>query len=671
LIRLLYLVIVFLTSLVLVFHPHPLGQVVLDGLILLGVFLVPFYLRRRQAAAQILEGKGKSHHQPSPAQEAATTLHPLELLRLRSAFDIWALTILCIFLLSFLFSRHLGLTHHAVRQLAGGILLYSIFSFVRLELDSFFDFLIGILWAGWLIYFMGPVWEEALPWLWAAFPHGIAGGTLFAGETSPVTGMTIGAVALEAWVAANLLVPRSRMRRGVALLVHTLLWAMWGALDSLWLSFASLSAFLLTSALYPKRSWWRLLVILIFGVAAFGTAARWSPLASRLWQDDLLWNPPFASPVYARDFQAALQSVPTGRGAGTHPVLMPSSTEMFTGRPFPGGQQIAWLSELGFAGPILCGAFLWLLVWSLRFVSQSQWERFEPTRDPEALHGVKETELPLGPIYLPATLFGWILCSVAVYPFDLFRSSLFWVYLGLWVGWLTVYRQEALSTMLAQRRKYRLGGAIAVALLLLLLAGSREAGRGAVRAASRTESLEKKENLLQQATARDPLNPAPLFQLAEVRLLLWRQGQADLDEIRENLERGISRAPLSPRAYRLLSRVEEAAGNLFAAIEASEKAVELAPADEASRWRLAGLYESAGRAEAAGYQYKALLQLSPSSLEAYLGLARTAEKERRLEDARKIYRQALLLDRGNTLARQRLKEVEKIIRIEKNTGESS
>jgi len=702
---LLFFLLILLISIFRLFDTAPGGQLIFDGVMLAGLLALPLLLRRRRQGAEFLSGRGRKgagrsqaassspgadegsqtasavprwHGHPAqdgeglPGQERVPRWHghlaqDLGFLRtegLVRLFLMWAAVLGLVYVFTLGVSLHTGMTLHGCRQVCAGIVLFGIAASFRWKSENAWDLFLGLAWGLWLLLFLGPVWGALPPRLWRFLASPFPAIPVLPGEGGAPMAL-LGVVALESWLACMVLVSSGSKRKLATLAAHTLLWALWGVLGGLWLPLAGGVALLMAVACGPawKRRYWRWALGLGLSAAgAWGAAANWwGRLGERLWSPSALWQPPFGAWAELADYRTALFRLPLGVGAlGREAVRSVFSVELLS-RPVPGGQQLLWVADLGVFGPLLAGVLIGLLVWSVRFVGYAYGEGLEPSREPRALRSVRESEDPVTPIVLPVTLLAWLGVSFACKRLDLFRSPVFWLYLGLWVAWLA--GGERVGGSKSGRRIWS-GLLLLFALFLLLLGGMREAGRYHYRRAVAAPDASARKAALQAALSHDPWNPEYALHLGRLVLEEAPRHSPDWVEGRRWVERGLRLAKADGAGQMLLSRFERSEGRLPEAIAAAERAVFYAPDQPGLRRELGDLYESTGLLALAAAEYRWVLSLRPDDVEAHLALARLAEKEGRYLEALRAYRQVLLLDRQNSPARIRYESLAERLRPE-------
>lgn len=650
--NLLLLVLALLLAVLRVYVPSPGSQLVYDFLVILGVIGLPFLSRRRKRGSEFLTTGSPAEAPSSPTLLPQFEEANADARKIGQAMIIWGIAAALVYLASLIASRHTGGTLHACRQVTGGVLMLCILAALYFDSEQTLDLLLGCMGFFGLLLFLGPVWGTFLDRIWGILQDPFPNLPLLNLEAEPVSPLWI-LIALECWLTTAILVSRSLWRKISALLAHAILWGFWGALGGVWLPLILLVALLITIGVTPLRLKgylkWGLLGAGT-GLVAWKMASVWLPLGQWFWRGWTRWQPPFGTPASLADYKTALFRFPSGLGALGHEMVLPLFTNEYHVSPVFGGRQLLWLADLGIAAPVLSLTLLGLLIWSVRFVSYAYQELAEPSRDPEALRSVKESEYSLCPIVLPATLLAWWVSSLFLRNLDLMRHPVFWVTLGLWASWLSRSRPPGASKAW---RNIKIAWVALFAVFFVGVMGMREMGRSHFQQALISASAEEQKAAYLAAQTWDRFNPEYSIRMGRLLLAEGRQRPEALVEGRLWLKRGIRLAPASAEGYLLLSRLERAAGNSLEAMAAAQRAVFFSPRERELRWELGGLYESTGRLDAAAREYRTILNLRPMEVEAQVALARIAEKEERWEDALKLYRQVLLLDRSHHLARAR------------------
>jgi len=594
---LLFLLLILLVSILRLFDSGPAGQLASDGLVLAGLFALPVLIRRRRQGAEFLTsgGGGKG----SASGEAAGTSHLDErsgALGLSRAFQVWVLAAGLLYGFSLLVSRDTGVTLHACRQVAAGVLLFSILASFRSDTERTLDLMLGLAWVLWLLVFLGPLWGPYVPRLWSILAGPFPTVPVLPAEIDPPVAAW-GAVALGSWFAGLVMVSSGLGRKLAALAAHTLLWALWGVLGGPWLPLTAAVPLLLTVACCTSRlrgAWGWFWALAILGGTAWVAAAGWAPWGQRLWSLGALWQPPFGASAIVADYRTALFHFPFGIGALCHEAVRSVFSVDTLARPVPGGQQLLWVADLGLFGPLLSAALAGLIVWSVRYVGHAYREALEPSRDPEALRLVKESEYPVAPAVLPATLLAWVVVTLSFRDFDLYRSPIFWVYLGLWVAWLCSGPSAAESKAW---ERMRTGAVLVFAVLFLFVAGMRELGRYYYHQALSAQGSAERKIALLAAQYWDRWNPEYEFRLGRLALSEGRGRAEALVDGRRRVERALRLAPSNGEGLMLLSRFERADGHLPEAVAAAKRAVFFSPDRAELRRELGGLCESTGLLE--------------------------------------------------------------------------
>ncbi len=658
-----FLLLVFFISVFRLFDTGAAGQLVSDGLVLGGLFALPVLLRRRRQGAEFLTSGAGAEPAADELTRGSLADERLRTQSLIWALRVWVLAAGLLYFLSLLVSQHTGLTLHACRQVVAGALLFSIIASFRLEGGWSLDLLLGLTWGAWLVVFVGPLWGPHVPQVWSVLAGPFPTLPVLPGEGEPPV-VVLGVVALESWVAGLVLVSARIERKVAALAAHTLLWALWGVLGGSWLALAAAVTLLLTVASCPsrlKQYWtWASVAAFLAGVS-WVAATKWAPWGKQLWSPSALWQPPFGESALLVDYRTALFQFPLGIGALGHEVVRSVFSVGLPERPVPGGQHLLWIADLGIFGPLLSAALIGLLVWSVRFVGGAYREGLDPSREPKALRSVKDSEYPLAPVVLPVTLLAWMAVTLSFRRLDLFRSPVFWVYLGLWVAWLAARGPTGEAKI-----RYRVwnGGVLVFAICFLLVAGMRELGRYYYHQALAGPGVPERKVGLLAAQYWDRWNPDYAFRLGRLALDEGENRAQALMEGRRWVERGLRLAPADGPGRMLLSRFERAEGRLPEAISSAEQAVFFAPDQPDLHRELGGLYESTGLLQLAAREYRSVLSLRPDDVDAHLSLARLAEKDGRYDEALEDYRRVLMLDRQHTTARARYDSLKERLRRE-------
>ena len=657
--------IIFLTALFRTFRPGPESQLIGDILIVAGLFFLPVFWRKKGQGAEFLTSSGPSDSSHSFPPDLFFPDVPFRTHHLRLFFLTWAVLLVLLYYLSIPFSYHTGSTLSACRQVTAGFLIFGIMACLRFDSDPILDLLLGIGWLFWLILFLHPLWQKFFPALWRVVDHPFSKWPSLSGENSREIAV-MGIMGLETWLVSVILITRNFRRTVLAIVAHTLLWTLWGGIGSYRLLVLPGISLIIIIAGGPNRlkHYWTLaLITLVVGIAGWWIAHAYFPLKYFFGISYQTNSEVLGSFAQSADWEAAAYRFPFGVGALAHPWIRSIFSAPAFQAPVPGGQYLLWTSDLGLFG-LFWGLFLMiLLVASIRFIERAYQDVLESSRDPKTLQTVKESDYSILPAMLPATLLSWLAATFVLKDLDLFLSPVFWIYLGLWLGWLS--GRPAPEQMSSHwHRRIRKGSMLIATLLFLLLGASREMGRFYYRQALANSDFAQQQVSLRSAQFWEPWNSEYSFRMARIAL---DQGQSQASRVLQGLrmaEQGLRWAPGDAEGHMLESRLMRADGRIYNALAAAEKAVFFAPHRADFRWELGGLYESVGRLEAAGGEYSVLLNLDPLNVKVHLALARLAEKNNRYEEALEIYRKVLLLDRQEPTALSRYHSLKEQIRQE-------
>ncbi len=629
------------------FDPGPGWQLIFDALVAAGLLLLPLFWRRRPQGAEFLTTPPSS--EGDSIQPDVTDLHGAgaRSRMVRLGFLLWAVALAILYGYSLWGSVHSGYSFQALRQVLTGVVLFGLVISMRLGSESSLDVLLGGGWVLWLGLYLAPMWGDYLPAL-ARIPKSISWQLPALSGEGGVFAPAWGVVGLEVWLFSTVLMAKNPRKRLLALAGHGVLWSLWGVIGGIELPLIGGMAALVTVAVgrcRPERFW-------LWAMAGLAAAAGlwWS---ARTYCEYIVpfkagwWNP--LRLAQQSDFQAALFRFPEGVGALGHEWIQPVFVAQGLAQPAPGGQQLIWLADLGIAGPILSLLLLGLLLAGIRFTGYAYPPPLEASRDPKALSAVRESEYPLAPTILPATLLAWLAATLVAVDLDLYRGPLFWLYLGLWAAWLAG-KPMPLDVTLRRWRMALRAGLVGLAVLFLLAVGSRELGRRYYMRALEFKDGDERDVALGAAQYWDRWNPDYSIQMAEHALARGRQSPGAIQHGLLLTDRAIEHAPAHAEGYMLRSRFLRAGGQVFSALTAAEKAVFFAPRRADFRWELGGLYESVGRLDAARAEYASVLNLEPRNVDALMALARVEEKNRRYPEALEAYRRVLTLDRSRQSA---------------------
>jgi hypothetical protein len=633
-------------------YPSPLSQLSCDGIILAFFVLLPLIKKRRAYGAEILTSQQSS---AAPAYSVQAGLDQGKSSRVGIIFvllAVWIGLLAVAYLLSLALSWNMAATLHACRQVLGGIVVFMVVVAVCPNFDSFLDLLLALGAVGWLVLAAGPGLQEIFPLVQSEVAHWSSLYPELPGEG--VRRMAIaGAMALESWIVATILLSIDGRKRWIAILFHIAWWTFWGAMGTLKFLPVLVAAFTITFAVTPPgrtRRWsWALGSLLSAGAGWF-FAHFWLIPVQRMRIVEPEWFVAMGRPADSADWAVGAFHFPWGVGALGHEYLLPAFEGRMAVSSLPGGQLIIWLSDLGLLGPVLAVLLIVLIIRGISFLWPEYLEHLEPTRDPQSMRELRESDYPVSPVVVPSTLLSWLVCGVALIGLDLFRFTFFWFYLGLWGGWLAQRRTGSLS----QRRKwmiYALSGVFFV--FFLLLAGSRELGRRSFRKALEVSSLSRKKVALQDASYWDRWNAEYPILLSRLFLQEGRSRPGALADAQLSAQRALRLAPADARAYEVLSRVARAEGLYGEAIDYAGKAIYYSPATVKYRWDLAELFESVGRPEAAEAEYRIIAAMDSGDPQVHLALARLAEKRNEPDKALAAYRRVLLLNRDHPTALRR------------------